>query len=429
MSTKNLDSLDELQTAINILNEFSKEKEAFSSTSLLLKTMLYTKHFFKQPSKKKQVSQALATLEKNRLLIESLKIGTLKQKQLAQSIHQAVDQFNFFSRPSKRLIWRRWMQNLNFETKVDTFSLSPEKRISLLKEESSKVNFQAVANDLSTASRQEIDAFRMKAITLLKHHAIKFSSLTDQLKTMREIPIHVKNEVREASQESIIEMHQIISPLPGETIELKGSFKRLSGQNASSVPIPESFKIISQSAQTGFPHHSQNHGWSLDEQWIEPTHPLFAKMQKLKNDLMPNGRYNEKAKFLLKLKTDAFNKNPGFYLNFHLQLDKAMMRVARLNEEDLLHCFYKKAEDQSNPYFYLSHILEKDEPFSILKKKLLELNKSYLNMIAEKQLENFIDEIENFDYINSNMEERLFKLLKDDILFWEKVIVSHTLLK
>ena len=203
-------------------------------------------------------------------------------------------------------------------------------------------------------SKQEIDAFRMKAITLLNHHEVRFSSLTEQLQMIREVPIVLtKNNLLSKCS---IAMRQTLSILPGETIELKGEFKRSSIGHSFSVPIQDSFHIVTQSKQTGFPHPSQHHGWALSKALLPQEHPLTNNLQEMAGELMPEGCLNRQAKELLKIKKQCFESNVNSFLKLHRELIEALLKMAKLDSKWVVDQFFTKMINQNNIFQSLSQI-------------------------------------------------------------------------
>lgn len=289
-------------------------------------------------------------------------------------------------------------------------------------------------------SKQELDAFRMKAITLLKHHDVRFTSLAEQLHMMREVPIVTLDNP--ALAERIIAMQQTISPFPGETIELKGSFMRDLQSRCHSIPIPESFHISAYSQQTGFPHPSQHHGWALSPMLLPEGHALSGKMQEIANELMPKGVLNIKAKEMLKIKQQCFQMHLHDFLELHQQLNNGLLKAAKLDKIDgkeLLDRFFANLKKENNPYMRMSmthwqivlHSFEKARstnlPLSLLQQdyaslmedcyqKILKTNRKLLEQLALKQLQEFIFELENANILSvEEMQKRMRTMLLSDI--------------
>lgn len=90
------------------------------------------------------------------------------------------------------------------------------------------LNNYASLESTTSLSKQEMDMFVMKGITLTAKTTITPT-------TLAETPIHVKK-----TEEKICCL-QIIVPTPGQVITLKGEFKRM--DSGHSLPIKDSFCI------------------------------------------------------------------------------------------------------------------------------------------------------------------------------------------
>ncbi|KIC76928.1 hypothetical protein DB41_DS00090 [Neochlamydia sp. TUME1] len=428
-------STRELQAAIKILESFSYRKETSSSVSILKKTMTFAKQLFSISSvkveEKKNLQQALALIKNSFSLIQSLAEGTFRQKQIASSAYTAIDRFNALSSPLKRrpLPWRRWMDTLLIkipkrEKRKEKISLGKEVSCKFYSQEDEKIKLPLppFSQGELLPTTQEIDAFRMKAITLLKHHEVRFTSLTEQLNIIREMPIVIKEQtpLSKAIAESVVALEQTISSFPGETIELKGTFKRSLKSKGPSIPIPESFHITTQSQQTGYPHPSQHHGWVLSPFLLPKDHALKDKMQEIANELKPTGRFNLQAKAFLKAKQECFNQHVTEFLSLHLQLNECMLKIIGINEKTILNSFYKHLFQHNNPYHYLSYLHQ------IIIHQYLEKRKDSLKaaLYTPTELE-YIYQIGNFYEISMEkhlnlLEELALKQLHDFLMEIEK---------
>ncbi len=254
----------------------------------------------------------------------------------------------------------------------------------------------------------------MKAITLLNHHEVRFSSLTEQLQMIREVPIVLtKNNLLSKCS---IAMRQTLSILPGETIELKGEFKRSSIGHSFSVPIQDSFHIVTQSKQTGFPHPSQHHGWALSKALLPQEHLLTNNLQEMAGELMPEGCLNRQAKELLKIKKQCFESNVNSFLKLHRELIEALLKMAKLDSKWVVDQFFTKMINQNNIFQSLSQIhqqinsiylessgnlssftdsCEKSymELMGTCYQEILKNNRNVLEELALKQLQDFIFEL------------------------------------
>lgn len=447
MMNEKLDSTKDLLKAIQILEEFSQRKEAFRSLSLLKKTIFFAQQLlFNQPSKeKKKLYHALEVIKKNLPLLETLKIkGTTKQRQLASLAYAAIDRFNAIQEKvhKRSLVWRHWMHHLRIEfsqqpagEKEHTLELMKRSKILSTKEE---IPIKPELSPL-VPSKLEMDAFRMKAITLLKHHKVCFTSLTDPFHLTREIPIVVieNSPFSKAVTDSIVSMQQTLSAFPGETVKMKGSFRRSSQNYCHSVPIPETFLIEMQSHQSGFPHPMQRHGWALSPSLLPPAHPLADKMHEIAQKLMPEASLNGQAKEVLRIKRECFDSHAHEFLDYHSKLNKKLLEMAKVKNDVLVDRFFSTMRKRKNSYINLCTIhhhailqyLENQAPalnFTNLTadeqgyvklmgycyQQILARDKSIFENMAARQLQDFIFELENPP---SNMHQWLLQLLTNDL--------------
>ncbi len=302
------------------------------------------------------------------------------------------------------------------------------------KDESTKLQSNVALHTLREQeiipSKHELDAFRMKAITLLKHHEVRFASLTEKLHLLRDMPIEIE---KTSHSKTTVAMQQTISTLPGETINLKGAFKRYPESHCRSIPIPESFHLATQSNQSGFPHPSQHNGWALSQILLPENPILIKKMKEVAQELLPKGSLNIKAKELLKLKQQSFNESLGEFSDLHKKLHQALLMSADLDESTQLH-FFESLKKQKNPYIYVStihmqtvtHYIEKNLPseasleyvflMGTTYQRLLKKNKYLLETLAEKQLHEFLFELETFNIKSTKeMHQWIKKMLLSDI--------------
>lgn len=437
---KNKHELDkEILAAVATVKTFTEKRDISLSRSLMTKTMSFAKHLFLNPLKnnKKDLNRAIDILNKNALHIQSMALGEQDQQQLASSVYAAVNYFNSVKEKSKKraLPWRRWMDQLMIEIPHPHIEKIDKNNFQAIKEQRTKFSFvNYVENSDEIASKQEIDAFRMKAITLLKHHQVQFTSLTEQLHLIREVPIvAIEHTIQSKSiAESIIAMHQTISPLPGEMIELKGSFKRYLDTKVRSCPIPESFYINTQSKQTGYPHASQHNGWTVPHEFIKDSNEL-KKMKELAEKLMPQGIWNAKAKELLKLKQHIFDGNLSLFLSLHKKIANRLIEIAKTDPENTVNLFFEHLSTQSKVYHYLSGIHQSITTHSKQQFQEDVINKyvhlmqstfhtigmdrsSYFELLALKHFQEFIFEFEHLKMDHDYIYQWLNKTLESDLL-------------
>lgn len=363
-----------------VASENSPLKRTINLMSCFISSLLSEKARVQQEKKKNlvqnEVLHAIGVLRRHYLFIQKLKKGNPQQQQLAAAAIAAVNNYNGvmdFKKGSPS-----WSGKIvEFLYKQSGLSVDETLRGSavelpqpaIMQNEAAKQlsqKLQTTSNKAMLCSSyleiptQEADAFRVKFISLLKSQGM---TVSEQLPTIKATPIQ---RVAEGSP-SIVSMMQTLRPFPGETIVLKGSFLR-STKN-SSVPIPDSFHMASESSQTGFPHPSQYALWSLCDQLVPICplrldhlvllQPLYLSKNALAKELLPQGSLNAKAKEILKLKKQAFEKNRDTYLGLLRELNHAMLKaapkgVAPENALSLIDRFFENKPS----YEYLSDIFE-----------------------------------------------------------------------
>ncbi len=323
-----------------------------------------------------ELLQAIDVVKSQYLLIEKLKKGNPSEQKLASCATLTIQRYNAIIDQAKRIptsLRERMVRlayqhsGLSLEEGLNKIDLPQTAEIELgsplknrfetvsnkmfrdrfhshflpssSKKIASLMQQREISND-EAISKREADAFRMKAISLLNHHGIPFSSVSDALNSIRTAPIHVHPSIENAFPFSVLSLFQTLTPFPGEIIELQGSFKRDPKSRERSIPIPESFHLFSKSIQTGFPHPSQHTGWALADQLIPlcphrlDQLPLFVSLYQRKKEtaqaLLPQGRLINIAKNLHKLKKEAFQKNADNFIHLHGNFIKAIVKSAPL---------------------------------------------------------------------------------------------------
>lgn len=157
--------------------------------------------------------------------------------------------------------------------------------------------------------KEELDAFRLKAITLLQSQK-ELTGLTHEeiVDLVQKHPI----DSFFSPNTSLVSLRQRLSNFPGEEIEIKGSFQRDLLHPELCFPLKESFKIHTRILQSGFPHPLQYIGFSLHEK-LFPTlilqpkslpflSAVLEKKRTLSHALLPDGHLYSRAKALFKLR-------------------------------------------------------------------------------------------------------------------------------
>src|SRR6185295_3122616 len=163
------------------------------------------------------------------------------------------------------------------------------------------------------------------------------------------------------SSDEIVSMRLPLSLLPGEELIVTGDFSR---KQAISVPIKESFKIIAKATQTGFPHPLQHAGFGFSDAFL-PTlllRPYLApkldlllkKKHEIAYALMPRGHLNEKAKALLQLRKQVFQKNKIALLHVQKKCVEAFFEAAKPANGKLptavINAYFQDLEQRENPF-------------------------------------------------------------------------------
>ncbi len=374
-----LDEYRELHEAIAVINKYSKGKAPLQGAAATLKYFKETIRqigtlFLHRLGRKKpeiqplecELTKALETIKNHYHLIEKLKKGTKEEKKLATLAVDSIKSYNKHiesNAPSSRWCDKitRFLSNqqlspppfleskkLHLPFSASTNVKTKQRTVDKLQHAFSKVACSLDSPSKSTRKRkittQEIDHFRMKAITLLRDHKLKVKR-----ETVQKTPIVLLSEDPE---KGIVSLFQTITPFPGETIELKGKFKRNPENTERPIPMSDSFHLTTSSTQTGFPHPSQHHGWSLAVQLI-PVCPhrldlmthfsiLQENRKEIANTLLPMGKHNKHGKELLKLKKEAFDMGKQELLSLHQTLSETIVKsslCANCPVEPLTHYF------------------------------------------------------------------------------------------
>ena len=328
----------------------------------------------KKSQLQKEVSKAIDTLKSHYLLIQKFKKGSPAEQQLAIAAISAIQNYNEMMslQKKKKTSWSQraisflyhksglsidksfFDQKINLP--ISALEYSEAKKFSLMTDSPlTLTNSQKISSFLpfdfnKDISIREADAFRVKAISLLKAHSNRFLSVSDQLNSVKITPI----QTLPTDSSTIISMSQTLNPLPGEKIVLKGLFRR--EEENTSTPIPESFELSSAAEQNGYPYPSQHTGWALSDVLIPycPLEfdelPLFYRLYEEKayiaKELLPKGRFNLKAKELLKAKKEFFEQNSVDLLEQHKKFNLALLKIAPHsvqleNPNEKIHLFFE----------------------------------------------------------------------------------------
>lgn len=331
-----------------------------------------------------------------------------ESKKLSERVLHSISSFNKLSHTPTR-----WYQKLF----LFFFKKKPLKKTISLQPPSHQKKLEQVSTILTQALlKQEEDAFRMKAITLIKKKGIIFPSIEEALKTIRETPIYTSTPI---SASSILVLSQTLTPFPGETLILKGSFKRTPKGPLPSTPISDSFELSTKSIQTGFPYPSQHTGWALSDALI-PLHPhqieelplldkLFTKKETIANAFFDQKPLKKHAQALIRLKEKAVQEQPDSFINLHQQLCFSILSAAPKHlvsstASGSIIAFYEWIAMQPSPYMESS-------------KWWREFIYQFLTLPFETLQESWIEQ-KNLDLLNEDPKLSLAtakEILRDDL--------------
>lgn len=226
-------------------------------------------------------------------------------------------------------------------------------------------------------SIDEINAFQVKANTLITEHGISLDLIRDALYTIKQAPIEAtlnKTDIGERTAASIISMRQILSLLPGEVMELTGSFQRIDPSSNFSIPMLETFRLSATSTQTGHPDPRQHNGWALPHALL-PVYalrphqlpllqPIYQRRSEAQVALLPKGRLNNRARQLYVLKRKAFEKDKETLLKLHFDLNQALIESCPSTPYSeaanfVLPRFFEQLKDHPNALDYLGEAYQK----------------------------------------------------------------------
>jgi hypothetical protein len=467
----------DLDSAIKKLEHFNESQEPNpvnrrTNSARTLITLAFSEKARERERKKQAFAQrelltAIQTIQKNYFYIQKLKKGSETEQALAESTIKVVQRYN-------QTIIKSGDNNSSLKTRISNFiykhcgiehCVELEKKMIHLPVDASvainykadskaheKINHTAIAFIQSetsaehTLSHHEADAFRAKAISLLQNYGIRFTSVSEEFHSIRSTPIQAVINSKE-----LIKMTQVIKPFPGETIAFRGEFQKDSKTSTKSIPLRESFEVLSNAHQTGFPHPTQHTGSSFVDCLI-PACPArldlltdFSKLYMLKqqtaSELLPKGKLNLQAKEILKLKKQAFNENKSLLIEQHITLNNSILQ-ASLKDQDtkssstIIANFFKRVDEHETPFEYLGDTEETilylfiTKPFEKLKEVFVEhLNLNLYSTELKKRYLTALEILENtqqeaIQELNTNKRE----LIKNNDVTLDYIIYKGSLI-
>ena len=428
---------------------------------------IFTKGISKNIKKEKvqrKLLESIQFLKTHYRIIHKLKKGSNEEKRLANWALDSIQRYNKLIHKSKEtpqslkervanFVYRQSGLTIDEELKSNTIDIPHEYSMVLVSESdtgskekpSSKSTSEKVSSLLPKLSikklkptRPEIDILRMKSLSLAKNNPNFPASLKKTLRTMVwDTPVEITPHSAETTGESLVHLEQTFQPLPGEVIKVIGTFKRDSKSHVPSVPIPHSFYLSTHAFQTGFPSPLQHTGITFSEQLI-PDNPLrldllphfqklFKDKQRFAEDLLPEGKYNERAKLLLHLKSTIFNELRNEILKLHQRLMHAFIDSAELTETHSENChhtideFFVYLKTTQSPLENLAEIhalineIFIQNPFEALYEKRIDISsEAFEKMEYKEKLLTCLEDIEDSISVSAGDIQDLVKQMGDD---------------
>lgn len=345
-----------LSEAIRKLEDYSlqqiksNEQSSVSKTIGLVRSILvnpfdtrFKKHQHQRlPPNKNEVLIAIEFINRNRLFIEKLKKGTPAEQELAEKYTKTINSYN--ESCDKRIqgcTSRGRLTNFFSKDKLKEQTLP---RIAMVKkvtvqhhypENSASKALHKLYSNTEIAmpiSKQSAELFHMKAIIILEGYGI---SSNEARAFVKNSPIYTTIE----KNDSICTLTQTLSLFPGQTIIVKGNTTLDPKTQSISHFLPESFTLIEELTQTGFPHATQRVGWTVASQLI-PDAPqridllgTTAKLFQRRNQAVAGlsqkqGDLLKHAKALLSLKKKAFEEHAIELIQMHENLAMTILQAS-----------------------------------------------------------------------------------------------------
>ena len=214
----------------------------------------------------------------------------------------------------------------------------------------------------SPVSKQTLELYAMKAISLLGQHAFLPHADASIIvsKTAKEMFID--------RQKLQLTISQKLTPMPGQEFDISISFQADPLTSKYTIPVSHQITPI-KIVQTGFPHPMQHNGWALADFLIPANLPradgfynldllLKAKHENAAK-LLPQGEYAQKQRNALKFKRAIFKDNPTKFTQLSQKLVEAIVEAAPQHRQpkgfhELSMLFYATAKAAAHPYDYIA---------------------------------------------------------------------------
>lgn len=422
MSTKTRqphDPTEDIKKAVEKLSAFNMQNET-ASVGSLQKTIDFMRDFlsakFSDKSRDVQnkereknefeILNAIDIIKSNYLLLEKLQKGSPQQQKLAASVLAVIERYNtiiddaqvkpssfaariaaFFAEKNGSTMTKN-LAKIHFplhtfihrdftdkekgaEIEPTLKKYSPAMNSPFIVASSKKISYlsQVVVqltplpiHEVPHLSKQGIELFYMKVIALVEKHGIL--SNTEARHAVR--MAHLHTTINPESNACTVTC--MLTPFPGQSIVVKGSFEKSPRSTEYTIPNAKSFQLTFTSTQTGFPHPSQHTGWALTDLVPNYPHqldelpllkPLYELKQKFAHELLSNEPLIEKSRQRLRLKKQAFEKNKEQMISLHKQVCQSLIAAAPkdlipLDTNEVVDQFFARLGRIQNSYDYLA---------------------------------------------------------------------------
>lgn len=355
-----------------------------------------------------KVLKAIDIVRNSYPLLDKLKEGDEAQQKLADTALSAIEEFNsvinttdgrrpswgqraarFFAQRSGLAVDDRLVgKTIELPLSVSSHCMSPGRHTHRVSQQTGSTSTQKVTSLASplqcsdgimvSPTHREVDAFKVKAVTMIRNYGFPSTSLYEALKAVQRAPVEGAASEESPAEATIVTFRQTLQPFPGEVIELEGSFKRDGKSKVASVPIPDSFRLASRSSQTGFPHPIQHNGWGLSDKLLPPLpddfqqlplyRTLYQHKRKMALALLPQGQMLPQAKELLVSKEEAYLKYADDLLALHRRLALSIIWAAGEHKSrrglQVIQRFFSYLEGVPSAVHHLAQVYQKlDEIF------------------------------------------------------------------
>ncbi len=377
--------MSELKQALENLKKFSQllDKSSTSQNSILNLSYrivgLFSSHDKDRLDLIDQVCLSSDIVKNYSPLINVLEEGDPEQQKFACDVKEIVDRFNsaldkinkaptdWGSRIARFLYSQGGMfigerlAKIELPARASAKINFPFPSITIPKSSNTRPVYLATLS-LVKPSTQTLELYLMKVISLLVKSELLLNSEAREI--VRATPYVISLD----KEKEVLGISQVLEPLPGQTINVSGAFKRDSHSSLYTIFLPDACEFSTQSVQTGFPHPLQRHGFAFSEALMplnlgSPENTsvfseLHAIKKKIALELLPKGALNAKARLLIRMKKQTFESDAAKFLKLHEQLTLAICGkgIIAPDKKDVIKKFFELAAGRPNGYEFISSV-------------------------------------------------------------------------